>query len=257
MDLASVFAGMPQVSPLPGLPDAWHWAMAPGFDFAAGLSADREHAFQCYALDSYDEELAVAILSFARAHGAELIAPPERPLVLVEGFAHAPYGFDAFVAIGPGVHKYHAKENPEAHERTRAVFPAFRCEFAGDENEEDTQYRYSRAAGVPATRLNREPRPYVKMRYRAPTGRVAAERGFVAVPTLVQQLRDLDGAAPERFVEFENYRHEIRRVEWNGSWLLGGEGQQTRELGIDELLEAVKEFLYGPNLGAGTAEFDK
>ncbi|GAB2965154.1 hypothetical protein LWP59_23440 [Amycolatopsis acidiphila] len=257
MDLGSIFAGMSNAGPLDGLSDAWHWAMAPGFDFAAALSEDREHAFQCYALDSYDEELAVAIMSFARAHAGELIAPPERPLVLVEGFGHEPYRFDVFVAVGPTVHKYHAKENPEAHQRTRAVFPAFRCEFAGDENQEETEYRYSRAAGVPVTRLNREPWPYAKMRYRAPTGRVEPERGFVTVPTLVQQVRDLEGGAPERFVEFENYRHEIRRAQWDEAWLIGGEGEDSQRFDAEELLEYLKAFLYGPNLDAGTSEFDK
>jgi hypothetical protein len=254
VDLASTFSAMPNVTPLGDLPDAWHWGLAPGFDFAAALSEDRKYVFQCYALDSYDEDLVRAVLVFAREHGADLIAPPDRPLVVVEGFSHSGSKFDMVVAVSPTIHKYHAKENPEVHEVTRAVFPAYRCEFAGDETQEEAQYRYARAAGVPVTRLTREPHPYVKMRYRADTGRVIPKRGFAQPKTLVHELRTLDGR-PDRFVEFENYRHEVWRVEWHDSWVVTGESAADRQLGIDELLEFVKASLYGPNLDPGTSPF--
>jgi hypothetical protein len=251
VDLASIFAAMPNAAPLDGLPEAWHWSLAPGLDYSAALS--QGYVFQANALRSYDSDLALALLSFAREH-SELIAPPERPLVVVEGFSHSPQTFDTVVAVSPRVHKHHARENPELHEVTRAVFPAYRCEFAGDESEEETQYRYARAAGVPTTTWTREPHPYVRMRYRAETGRVIEERGFAQSKTLVHELRTLDGR-PDRFVEFENFRHEVWRVEWHDSWVVTGESEADRQLGIDELLEFVKASLYGPNLDAGTGQF--
>jgi hypothetical protein len=112
VDLASTFSAMPSASPLPALSEAWHWSMAPGFDFAAALSQDGVHVFQCYALDSYDEDLVTDVLSFARGHEDVVIAPPDRPLVVAEGFSHRGYGFDTVVAIGAAVHKYHG-ENTE------------------------------------------------------------------------------------------------------------------------------------------------
>lgn len=251
MDLASTFSAIPEVTPLPDLSNAWHWPLAPGFDFAAALSQDRKHVFQCYALKSYDEGLARAILFFARERGADLIAPPERPLVAVEGFSHPGYKFDAMVAISPTIHTYH-EENPELLRVTRAVFPAYRCEFAGDEGEAETRYRYKRAAGVPATKLKRKPHPYVKMRERTESGRVISKRGFVQLATLLHGLRTLENR-PDRFVEFENYRHDVWRVEWDGSWVLTGQSTTDRRLGIDELLEFVKANLYGPNLNVTTS----
>jgi hypothetical protein len=254
VDLASRFTAMPDVSRLDALSGAWHWAMAPGFDFAAALSQDGRHVFQCYALDSYDADLVAAVLSFAREHEAELIAPPERPLVVAEGFAHSGHRFDTVVAFGPAVHQYH-DENPELHQATRAVQPAYRCEFAGNETEEETRYRYLRASGVRPTTLNRDPHPYLKMRHKTDSGRVIAERGFANPKLLVNELRGL-ADQPEKFVEFENYRHEVWRVEWaDGQWVRSGESTESRRLGLDELLDFAKTSLYGPNLDAGTSLF--
>jgi hypothetical protein len=250
VDLASTFSVIAEVKPLTDLSNAWHWPVTPGWDRAMALSQDRKHLFQCFALDCYDEDLARAILLFAREHDADLIAPPERPLVVVEGFSHPEYRFDMIVAISPTIHKYY-KENPELHCVTRAAFPAYRCEFAGDETEKDAWYRYTVASGVQPTRWKREPRPYLKMRYRAETGRVS-QWGFFQRGDLVHQLRTLKDRT-DRFVEFENYRHQIWRVEWDGGWVLIGQSSTDRRLLIDELLKFVSAGLYGPNLNAMTS----
>src|SRR5690349_15589737 len=126
VELASTFEAMPNAGRLDDLSEAWHWWTAPGFDFAAALSQDGKHVFQCYALESYDEGLVAAVLSFAREHENELVAAPDRPLVVAEGFAHPGYTFDTVVAFGPTVHKYH-EDNRELHQATRAVQPAYRC----------------------------------------------------------------------------------------------------------------------------------
>jgi hypothetical protein len=254
VDLASAFSAMPNVSQLAALSDAWHWSMAPGFDFAAALSRDGRHVFQCYALDSYDEDLVASVMSFAREHADKLIGPPERPLVVAEGFSHQGYAFDTAVAFGPAVHKYH-EETPELWQATRVVQPAYRCEFAGDETDEETRYRYIRAAGVNPTRLNRDPRPYLKMRHKTASGRVIAERGFASPQLLVKEMRTLDDR-PDRFVEFENYRHQVWLVEWaDGRWSVTGGFTQPRRMEFDELLEFTKAIVYGPNLDAGTSQF--
>jgi hypothetical protein len=245
VDLAATFAAKPNASPLAGLPDAWHWSLARGLDFAATLSQDGTHVFQCFALHGcYDERLVTDVLAFARAH--EMLASP---LVVVEGFTSPDRAFDTVVAFGPTVHRHH-EDNPELRQAIRAVQPAYRCEFAGDESEDDTRYRFGRAAGVPTTRLNREPRPYLKMRHKTDT-RVIPERFFVGVGTLVVELRRLADRVGG-FVEFENYRHEVRRVEWAaGRWHITDEAPME----LDALLEFTKATLYGPNLAAGTSEF--
>lgn len=253
MNLTETFSAMPNVTGLDDLPEAWHWSHAPGFDFSAALSADGEHAFQAYALDSFDEGLAVAILSFAREHGDDLIAPSDRPLVLVEGFTHPGYAFDAVVAASPAIHRYYP-EDADLNAAVRAVVPAFRCEFTGDENETEADYRYNHAPGVPATKWDREPYPFVKMRFRGNTGNLPDEREFGRMKLLVSWITRNEGN-PDLFLEFENYRREIYTVEWTDTWTITAPGAPPRQTTLDDLLDTVKSALYGPNLDAGTSQF--
>jgi hypothetical protein len=245
---------MPDATPIPGIVDAWHWALAPGLDSAAATSSDGEYVFQLHARDSYDEKLVVAALGFAREHSSELLAAFDRPLAVAEGFRSPDSAFDLVVAVSPVLHRYHAEENPALGARTLAVFPAYRCEFAGDEDEAQAQYRYARAPGVRTSKLRREPRPYMRMRERVKTGRVIPKRGFAGIKLALFELRSLEGDVPERFVEVENYRHEVRRFEWaDGQWIVLG-GETPEHLDAAGMREFLRVFLWGPNIGAGTSE---
>jgi hypothetical protein len=255
VDLAASFAAISGAEPFEGLPETWRWSHAPKFGFAATLSSDGKHAFQCYAHNSYDEGLARAVLAFAREHDTELIAPPERPLVFAEGFSHTGYAFDIVAAVGPAVHRYHP-DAPEMHDATRAVFPAYRCEVAGDEDEEETQFRYARAGGLQPTRWDRRPNPFLKMRHRAASGREIPDRGFANPSKLVLELTAVPDR-PEGFVEFENYLRQVWRVDWNETYVLHGPDGEERRAGFDELIEFTKDVLLGPSRSAGEASFEK
>ncbi|MFF3405434.1 hypothetical protein ACFYW8_04315 [Streptomyces sp. NPDC002742] len=74
MDIRAVVSGFPNAEPLPGPADAWHWSPAPGIDFAGALSADGRRLLQLSARNSYDQELAVATLEFAREHEEGIFA---------------------------------------------------------------------------------------------------------------------------------------------------------------------------------------
>ncbi|NGY65996.1 hypothetical protein G7043_44635 [Lentzea sp. NEAU-D13] len=253
MDLTETFSAEPNATGLDDLPEAWHWSYAPGLDSCAALSADGKHAFRANVRDSFDEGLAVTVLSFAREHGAELIGPPERPLVLVEGFSHPGYAFDTVVAAGPAIHG-HYREDAETNAAVRAVLPAFRCEFAGDEDVAEAEYRYLRAAGVPASSWGREPRPFLKMRFRGDNGDLPAVRDFARPKLLVSWTTRHEGRA-DLFVEFENYRRDVYTVEWTDTWTLTAPGAEPRHVTLEDLLDTMKSALYGPNIAAGTGEF--
>lgn len=250
MELAATFAAVPGAEPIAGLPDAWFWTHARNFGHSVVPSKDGTHAFHCYAHNSYDEDLARAILTFARDH--DIVAPPERPLTVTEGFAHPGYGFDTVVAVGPTIHQYH-KDKPDVHQATRAVLPAYRCEFSGEENEVDAAFRYARAPGAQPTRWGREPNPYLRMRLREPSGREIPERGFAGPRTLVHGLTELPGRE-HGFVEFENYERRVWTVTWQETYIVTGDDGPSR-LDLDEVVEFAKTVLYGPNRASGESAF--
>jgi len=242
VDPRETYAAMPNVAALDDLPDAWHWATAPGFDSSAALYADGKRAFQAYALDSYDEGLAIALLSFARSHSTELTT--DAPLTLAEGFSHQGYAFDAVAAATPPLHRLYP-DDAEMNDAVRAVIPVYRCEVAGDESLQDAEYRYSRGTGIRGTRWDRPPSPYLKFRFRGDTGTVQAKRGFAGMKLLVTRLSK---SQDDLFVEFENYRHEVYTVTWTGTWTLTRPDGVATPVSLEELLEAVKVALYGPNI---------
>lgn len=239
MNIRAVVMEFPGVAPLSGLSDAWHWSPAPGIDFAGALSADGKRLLQLSGRDSYDQELAVAALGFARAHEDEMFLR-NAFLGSLDGF-HSPGGqrFDAVVGVAPEVHRFYRAEKPELTEHVRLVYPAYACEFAGTETLDEAITRY-RTLGL--TDLGRSALPYLKMRFAntRTRGRSTNQgRGLADPQRLVTELRAIEGGAGS-FVEFENRHGHVWRVEWHGTWYLAEWDTASgtpREIGIDELIE--------------------
>jgi len=251
-------AGLPNIKPLDGLPDAWTWTRtptAPRYSSALALSTDRAHVFECYAHDSFDEGLARAILEFARSRESDLLAPPETLLVVAESFSHEGYLFDTVVSVSPRVHRF-SEENPELHQATRAVFPSYRCEFSGTEDEEQLRFRYARAAGAQPTRWGREPNPYLRLRYRAANGREHPRRGFVGAKTVVRELTELP-SRENGFVEFENWQNRVWTATWQDACVLSDGESEVGRMDLDEITEFVKDVLLEPNRAAGEHSFTR
>jgi len=253
MDLRAVVADFPGVRPLGGLSDAWYWSRVPLFGFAGALSADGERLLQLNGRGSYDEELAVAVLGFAREREGELFARNAHWEVL-GGFqpptGRRGFGFDSVVGISPDVHRAYRLEHPELTPHVRLVFPAYLCEFAaaGDETLDEAVTRYQ------MLRLNefgREPLPYLKMRYantRTQGRSTNRGRGFTQPRRLVEELRWMEGGDGS-FVEFENRHGRVWRVEWHGErawtlWEESGHSGAPRRLGLAELLSFAEGSLY-------------
>ncbi|WP_328770968.1 hypothetical protein [Streptomyces sp. NBC_00286] len=165
MDIRAEVSGFRNVAPLPGLADAWHWSPALRFDFAGALSGDGERLFQLSARDSYDQELAIATLEFARGREAEMFF--RNPHLSAVGGFKAPGGrcFDVVAGVGAEVHRFYRGENPDLTPYVRLTFPAYSCEFSGEESLDEavTRYRMLRMKN-----FDREPNPFVKMRWPRP-----------------------------------------------------------------------------------------
>lgn len=246
MDPAAIVSNFPGVEELSGVPEAWHWSPVPGLDFAAALGQDRRTLFQVNARDSYDEDLVSSLLVSARESGSQ-IAAAGAPLVAIPGFSHRGRAFDVLGVAGPGVHRYHEVQEPELQKVTWAVFPGYECEFAQPDRYSLEDARESFIRFLTPANLERSPAPFLRVRFdnTVTNGGTDGPDGVLVAPeTLYRELALLDGA-PGSFFEFENFRGQNFRVEWDGSWLLlGGEGG-ARHLGLEQLLQFAAEALHG------------
>ncbi|MER5384766.1 hypothetical protein ABT040_31645 [Streptomyces sp. NPDC002688] len=246
MDPAAIVSGFPGVQEFPEVSNAWHWSPVPGLDFAAVLSEDRRHLFQVNARDSYDEGLVRSLLLAARERES-LILSGDAFLNTVPGFRSPGSAFDVLAAARPGVHRYHEVQQPELQEVTWAVFPGYECEFAKPDRYSLEDARESFIRFLKPADLRRSPTPFLRVRYdnTVTKGGTDGPDGVLVVPgTLYRELELLDGA-PGSFVEFENFRGQVFRVDWDGSWILSGGGVETRRFGLDGLLEFAAEALNG------------
>ncbi|MGW6062806.1 hypothetical protein [Streptomyces sp. NPDC055189] len=228
MDLRPVVDGFKNLSPLPGLTDAWSWSPVRTVNFAGALSADGRRLLQLSGPGPFDRELAASTLEFARKREPEIFA--RNPHIgTADGFC-APrtrtvggeqHRFDVVVGLSPGTHGFYRVENPDLTPHVRLVFPAYAYEFSGTEtlDEAISRYRMLRLSGFD----RRDPVPYLKMRYANTRTRGRSTnpgRGYTKERTLEQELRQLENALGS-FVEFENRHGKVWRVEWHtGPWLI-------------------------------------
>ncbi len=177
MDIEHAVAGIAGVEEFPDLPMAWRWSPMSRFVFSLALDSDDSWAYQVNVLDKFDEKLVRAVLTFARRH--RIGRGEHKPLTVVAGFAHGSYGFDAVAAVPPDVHGYHIGRNEELNEVVTDVFPAYACEFRGDETHGEAMQRFKRMLNP--TVMPRHPVPYLRMRYentKTRSGSLRTSRGF-------------------------------------------------------------------------------
>lgn len=162
VDLEQAVRGIPGVEEFPGLARAWRWSPMFRFVFSLAMDAEGTRIHQVNARDSFDEGLARAVLAFAREHRAGLGEDP-RPFEVVPGFSHQGYGFDAVVAVQPGIHGYYEGRNAELDEVVVGVFPAYVREFSGNETPEEAFMRFKKMLN-PAD-MTRGAVPFLRMRF--------------------------------------------------------------------------------------------
>ncbi|MCA2201695.1 hypothetical protein [Streptomyces sp. SMS_SU21] len=242
MNVLSTLAGFPNAAPLAGLDRAWTWSLGPVLHFAGVVTADGNRLLQTNQRGRHDEDLARAVLAFARRHEETLIGEG-RPIKAIRGFSAADYAFDAVAATAPGVHGHHKAQNPDLTTVTYIVFPAFATEVSGRESLEEAQARYQKM--LSPAEIGREAVPFLKMSFDNPrTGGGGTNPGrALAYPrTLRQEIPQLEGA-PGGFVEWENRTGEVWRVAWDGEWVLSGAEGERRGMSLDEILEFSDETL--------------
>lgn len=185
------------------------------------------------------------MLGFAREHGAALTQG--RPIAVAEGLRTTSRGFDAVAALPPGIHRHYEYENPDFDPFVTVVFPGYRCEFAGDETAPEV---LARRRLINPSVLDREPSPFLKMRYantRTLSRSKGKDRGVAAFDVLLRELPLVENA-PDSFVEFENRHREVRHVTGlpQRGWIIA-EGTGTadgREIGPEALRAFARDQLF-------------
>ncbi|MCO4697779.1 hypothetical protein LRR80_03847 [Streptomyces sp. RO-S4] len=242
MDLQTTLTGFPNAAPLDGLDQAWKWSMGPVLHFAGVLSKDGTRLMQTNQRGRHDEELARGVLAFAREHEQALIGT-DRPIAAVPGFSADGYAFDAVAATAPEVHGHHKAQNPDLTAVTYIVFPAFATEVSGRESLEEAQARYQKV--LSPAEIGREAVPFLKMSFDNPRtggGSTNPGRALTYPRMLRQEIPQLEGALGG-FVEWENRTGEVRRVAWDGEWVLSEAAGERRGMSLDEILEFSDETL--------------
>ncbi|GAA0458155.1 hypothetical protein [Streptomyces olivaceiscleroticus] len=240
MDIRETVGSFPDVTPLPGLRNAWRWSRSPGIEFNGALSSDGKRLLQLSATrDSYNEELAIAVLQFARSHESEFFTT-NRHFDALGGFTPPDgYTHDTVAAVAPEVHEFYTVDDPDLTPHVTLVFPAHACEFSGKEDlrEAFTRYRMMRLP-----HFDRQSQPFLKMRFiNTKTGgrSEGTERGFAEPSRLFQELRDIEGGHSS-IVEFENRHGKAWRVMWYDGWHIADwttRSGEPRRIELDELLD--------------------
>ncbi|MFD8250866.1 hypothetical protein [Streptomyces werraensis] len=242
MDLQTTLAGFPNATPLDGLDQAWKWSLGPVLHFAGVLSEDGTRLLQTNQRGRHDEELARAVLAFAREHEQALIGT-DRPIAAVPGFSADGYVFDAVAATAPEVHGHHKAQNPDLTAVTYIVFPAFATEVSGRESLEEAQARYQKM--LSPAEIGREAVPFLKMSFDNPRtggGSTNPGRALTYPRMLRQEIPQLEGT-PGGFVEWENRTGEVWRVTWDGEWVLSGAEGERRGMSLDDVLDVADRTL--------------
>ncbi|WP_306316687.1 MULTISPECIES: hypothetical protein [unclassified Streptomyces] len=210
MDLTSKVAAQPGAEPIEDLPDAWHWSRMI-FNFDAILSPDHQHLLEMRVMGRYDASLARTVLAFARTH-SDRITQSGKPLIVLDGFTCPGWKFDTVAAVAPSVHDNHAQDDADLHQATWTLFPGYGCEFSGTETQDEAVHMFSRA--LQPTKLDREPSPFLRMRYdntRTRSHSIGPDRGLAPLSVLLHELSLLNNA-PGSWVEWENRHGDIHKA---------------------------------------------
>lgn len=243
-DISRLILSIADVHEFSGLLNSWHWTAQGGrFHFVLALTSDGMHAFQMNTRDYFDADVVRSVLAFALQHEAAVCAAS--PIALFNGFVASESNFDTVIAVSPAVHQLHKAERPELHAVTIRVFPAYRCEFSGLETQKEAQLRCSKM--IDPANLKRDPNPLVRIRYentRTRSRTLGDNRGIDNPSVLLLELKELENS-PGSFVEFENYRGEVRKVTWHDGFLLW-DGNDLQKIDYQALLDWSKRFIrYG------------
>ncbi|MCH7231055.1 hypothetical protein L0U85_09350 [Glycomyces sp. L485] len=242
MTIAAEVLNFPDVRPLPGVDRAWTFPAARNrFQRAIALASNDGYAFQVACSNGFSDEAAGAVLHFTRRHEAALFNAT--PFGVATGFRLPGRGFDCVASALPAATDSHTLD---WEQRVFDVFPAWACEFSGDESEAEAKARFT--GKLDPMNYRREVQPFVRMRYENPRSGLraskAGHRMLADAARLDREIRVADQVG-DGWVEAENFRGQVRRVEWHGGTAeLVDPGTEDRtRFTVGDTVEFVRRFL--------------
>jgi hypothetical protein len=176
---------------------------------------DGQRYLALVARDSFDQDLASALIGFVRKHYPEL--RQSIPCQILSGFKYEGAKFDCILAINPNAHGLYVKESPRLHELTIEAIPIYRCEFSGDETVEILQL--ARRKYVDTLDWRREPSPRVWLAFSDVAMGVRStghKLGLTTKKDAILKVRRV-AESSESWVELENYAGQHVRITFRDS----------------------------------------
>lgn len=163
-----------------------------------------EWIFQLTVRDSVEDRLSECAYDFLLSNLKSISG--SSPVSVFNGFVCAGWAFETMCVLNSSAHRSFVGEVPELHEFTFVVFPAYRCEFSG--NETDKEIEFMRKNTVGTIDVRRSPSPKIKMWYKdvaKSAGSVGKDVKLDRVDSLRRVLRDISDDGESR-VMIENYK---------------------------------------------------
>jgi hypothetical protein len=210
-----------------------------------GSADDHLSLLQCR--EGFDPALAAALLRHVGDVPDDFF--DEEPVRTLRDFSFPGRGFDRIVAVGPLAHHQFEAASPELQECTVALFPAYACEFKGDE--EASRVRTLRKYFVATLDWTRAPQPRLLMMHRNTVTQSRSpgqKRGLARLEKCFRELETLPEGA-DSFVEIENIAGEVLRIVRGGEhydieWL--EPPRPLQHLKFQDMLAFVRRFLGAP-----------
>lgn len=197
--------------------------------------------------DSFNNELAVSLMQQVPAL-ASALSTSRRHIAVHRTSFPGEIAFDSLVLLGPDAHSGYEHQDPYLHERTIVAFPAFHCEFVG--NESAGEIDYMRRNIVSTVVWEREPNPKCKIYYenrRTGIELTGTKPLLASAEEVLKVIGSLEGArGPESFLDICNFQDTKAHVEWraDGFQIEVEDGERVSGTQLRETTDWALEFLF-------------
>ena len=202
---------------------------------------DAQTCFLVPNRDHFDAKLALNVAAFAQLQLESI--DRAKPITKLSHFEAQGYPFDTVVILNPTAHDSFVTESTILQMATYLAFPAFNCEFSGDEDADTV--KLMRKKFVSTLDWRREPCPKISMRFNNAQTLARSVGSKWGLTTLDVCLHEIKCLPPDdhSFVELLNFSKIYCRIVNRGSWYhLTRSFEPNLGRGVEEAQEGKAEI---------------